>query len=261
MREPDRPDEIPVRKKSNKVGPKPASSSKTLLIVLAIGAVGMSLFCCIGGGGGLAYYLIGRGSGAESQMVGEWEMDPEYLKEIAKGGPAAMMGANIYSECQLTFRADHTYKLSFFIEQEGSWSVVSRDNKTLRVSLRARIFGLQADPVVVTVTMLDADHLEFDSGTQPGMSGIQGRFRRMVLGSGTVAPKKVAPNNPPSAKSGSGSVDPKQEQPDCEVEWGGKWYPAHVLKTEKDKWFIHYIGYPDNWNEWVTQERIRFPKK
>jgi hypothetical protein len=43
---------------------------------------------------------------------------------------------------------------------------------------------------------------------------------------------------------------------DAEVEWQGKWYPAKVLKTENGRDFIHYIGFTDTWNEWITRDRI-----
>lgn len=42
-----------------------------------------------------------------------------------------------------------------------------------------------------------------------------------------------------------------------EVEWGGKWWKAEVLKVEKDFAFIHYDGYGPEWDEWVTKERIK----
>jgi hypothetical protein len=44
-----------------------------------------------------------------------------------------------------------------------------------------------------------------------------------------------------------------------EVEWGGTWWPAEVLKEEAGRYYIHYTGWADNWNEWVTKERIRPP--
>ena len=49
-------------------------------------------------------------------------------------------------------------------------------------------------------------------------------------------------------------------KPDCKVEWKGAWYDAKVLETEKDRWFIHYVGYEDFWDEWVKQDRIRLTK-
>jgi hypothetical protein len=52
--------------------------------------------------------------------------------------------------------------------------------------------------------------------------------------------------------------DPKSV---AEVQWQGQWYPATVLKTEGGRYSIHYLGYDDSWDEWVTRERIRFPGK
>jgi hypothetical protein len=48
---------------------------------------------------------------------------------------------------------------------------------------------------------------------------------------------------------------------DCQVEWKGEWWDAKVLKEEKGRWRIHYLGYDDSWDEWVSKDRIRFPKK
>ncbi len=47
----------------------------------------------------------------------------------------------------------------------------------------------------------------------------------------------------------------------AEVKWEGEWYPAHVLQTKGDKYYITYVGYDSSWDEWVGKDRIRFPKK
>jgi hypothetical protein len=48
------------------------------------------------------------------------------------------------------------------------------------------------------------------------------------------------------------------EQPQqVEVEWGGNWWPAEVLKRDGGSTFIHYTGWDDSWNEWVPRDRIR----
>lgn len=44
----------------------------------------------------------------------------------------------------------------------------------------------------------------------------------------------------------------------AQVEEEGKWYPAVVLMQKNGRYFIHYDGYDNSWDEWVTQERIRF---
>jgi hypothetical protein len=42
-----------------------------------------------------------------------------------------------------------------------------------------------------------------------------------------------------------------------EVEWGGVWWPAEVLRRLEGKAYIRYIGWDGSWNEWVTKDRIR----
>ena len=42
-----------------------------------------------------------------------------------------------------------------------------------------------------------------------------------------------------------------------EVLWGGKWYPARILHKKGDRHKIHYEGWGNEWDEWVTAERIR----
>ena len=41
------------------------------------------------------------------------------------------------------------------------------------------------------------------------------------------------------------------------VNWKGSWYPARVIATGKGKWKIHYDGYDNSWDEWVTASRMR----
>lgn len=50
------------------------------------------------------------------------------------------------------------------------------------------------------------------------------------------------------------------QKPDCQVEWQGTWFDATILRKDKDRWQIHYLGYDDSWDEWVGPERIRFLK-
>ncbi|MCP4775309.1 MAG: hypothetical protein GY880_13825 [Planctomycetaceae bacterium] len=50
-------------------------------------------------------------------------------------------------------------------------------------------------------------------------------------------------------------------QPDCKVEWQGKWYDAKVVKSEADRWWIRYVDYDHSWNEWVGQDRIRLKQR
>ncbi|NUN50950.1 MAG: caspase family protein [Candidatus Brocadiae bacterium] len=41
------------------------------------------------------------------------------------------------------------------------------------------------------------------------------------------------------------------------VEWKGKWYPAKVMQVEDDFAFVHYDGYGNEWDEWVTAKRLK----
>jgi hypothetical protein len=156
---------------------RPARSNQTTVLLL-LGCLGLGLLGCLGVTGGLAlYYFKFSGSAAERQLVGAWEMDPDSLRQRAGANP---FGAQVFSECKLTFNADHTYKLSFFIEQEGKWRIVSGDDRTARVKLVAQMAGMDADPVTVTVTFVDKDHMDFDSD-QKGLT-LKGRFRRVGSG-------------------------------------------------------------------------------
>jgi len=44
-----------------------------------------------------------------------------------------------------------------------------------------------------------------------------------------------------------------------EVSWQGKWYPAKILKGQTGRHLVHYVGYDEGWDEWVTDNKIRRP--
>lgn len=41
------------------------------------------------------------------------------------------------------------------------------------------------------------------------------------------------------------------------VLWKGSWYNAKILKRDGDRYYIGYDGYGANWNEWVTEARMK----
>lgn len=41
------------------------------------------------------------------------------------------------------------------------------------------------------------------------------------------------------------------------VRWKNRWWPAQVLQVGPKRWFIHYDGYSNAWDEWVGPSRIR----
>ena len=42
------------------------------------------------------------------------------------------------------------------------------------------------------------------------------------------------------------------------VSWKGKWYPSVIIQQSDANFRIHYLGYDNSWDEWVTLGRIRF---
>jgi hypothetical protein len=84
------------------------------------------------------------------------------------------------------------------------------------------------------------------------------------LGAGRALAEGERPARPASAVQLSGREGwrgPAAEpQATCAVEWGGRWWPAAVLATRGDKYFIHYVGFDNSWDEWVGAERIRLPQ-
>lgn len=242
--------------------PRRKSSGGSKVWIFALLGVGaMLLLGCVTIGGVVAYFAF-SGSSSESQLIGNWEMDPEPWQKVAEKAP---LGGMFMPDVKLTFNKDHTFKLVMIVEMEGRWKVVSRSGNQLQVKMIAEVMGFdQSNPPTVTITIVDKDHIDFASNHQSMQ--MAGRFRRV----GTGPPVASTPARAPGAVGGSGAkgrpagggmpgLDAGMK-PDCEVEWGGTWFPAKILKTEKDRWFIHYVGWPSNWDEWVDQKRIRFKK-
>ncbi len=44
-----------------------------------------------------------------------------------------------------------------------------------------------------------------------------------------------------------------------EVQWGLRWFPASIKQKRGDEMLIHYEGWSDNFDEWVTAARVRLP--
>lgn len=45
-----------------------------------------------------------------------------------------------------------------------------------------------------------------------------------------------------------------------EVEWKKQWYQARVIRIKGGSHYISYVGYGQEWNEWVPSKRIRRPQ-
>lgn len=46
-----------------------------------------------------------------------------------------------------------------------------------------------------------------------------------------------------------------------QVEWNGKNYPAVIKEAKNGFHYIHYSGYDNSWDEWVTYDRIYTPER
>jgi hypothetical protein len=235
---------------------KSGGSSALLFILLGVGAV--ILLGCLGVGGFLVYYFGFSGKSSESTLVGDWEIDPDAT-------PIVLFPIRI------TFNKDHTYRMQAGFDFDGTWRVTSRDGSKLQLTMTTSFMGMKPDrPAQSTVTFIDKDHIQFDADS-PGMQASNTRFRRVGSGGKPLTPgggmfggppnpdAKPDPNKPGLGERGKANPDvDKGMVADCEVLWGGQWFEAKVLKTEKDRWFIHYIGWANNWDEWVGKDRIRF---
>ncbi|MCE9636643.1 MAG: hypothetical protein K8T90_13145 [Planctomycetes bacterium] len=42
-----------------------------------------------------------------------------------------------------------------------------------------------------------------------------------------------------------------------EILFGGTWYPGVVLKTGEKGFYVHYDGYADSWDSWMSAEKLR----
>ena len=47
----------------------------------------------------------------------------------------------------------------------------------------------------------------------------------------------------------------------AKVSWKGKWYSAVIRSVSGTRFFIHYSGYDNSWDEWVTLKRVRIQVK
>jgi hypothetical protein len=68
----------------------------------------------------------------------------------------------------------------------------------------------------------------------------------------TIPQQRPMPLDPVAFQQG---VRPNQ----AEVEWQGTWWAAEVVKTNGDRYYIHYTGWDNSWDEWVGPDRIRMP--
>jgi hypothetical protein len=42
-----------------------------------------------------------------------------------------------------------------------------------------------------------------------------------------------------------------------QIEHNGSWYDGKILKIEADKYYVSYDGWSEDWNEWVTIDKLK----
>ena len=71
------------------------------------------------------------------------------------------------------------------------------------------------------------------------------------------------PNATVNERNRAAAIDVKSSEysigANVEVNWQGDWYSAKILKGQTGRHLVHYVGYDDGWDEWVTDRRIRRP--
>lgn len=83
-----------------------------------------------------------------------------------------------------------------------------------------------------------------------------GKFKVHYIGYGEdddiwVKPSEMRPVTPTQYAVGS----------KVEVLWKKEWYAATVQKVKDGVHYIHYTGYGEDWDEWVSSKRIRMARK
>jgi hypothetical protein len=84
------------------------------------------------------------------------------------------------------------------------------------------------------------------------------RPRVAALSRSDVAPPQPQPVVPQRRlQGGPPAPAPAGAKAAVEVQWGGSWYAAEVLRVGGGLTRIHYVGWDSSWDEWVPAGRIR----
>lgn len=74
-----------------------------------------------------------------------------------------------------------------------------------------------------------------------------------------MMPPRQNINAPPASKAGTArdAAPVPAGMTEVDVFWGGRWWPATILKREGQRAHVHYDGWSASHDEWVTPERMR----
>jgi hypothetical protein len=109
-------------------------------------------------------------------------------------------------------------------------------------------------------TQLDAELKRLPPQEQQAAQGPIDALRPRVaaLAGGDVPPPRPQPVVPGRRLPGGPPAPaPAGAKAAVEVEWGGSWYAAEVLRVSGGLTLIHYTGWASSWDEWVPAGRIR----
>jgi hypothetical protein len=72
-----------------------------------------------------------------------------------------------------------------------------------------------------------------------------------------VGPDRIKAGSAPAVAAAEPAGQKFANGDAVQVNWKGKWWPAHVIASKKGQWKIHYDGYDNSWDEWVGPARIK----
>jgi len=78
-----------------------------------------------------------------------------------------------------------------------------------------------------------------------------------ATGAGAPASGTTAPVSGSTPATGAGARPSFREGQAVQVLSAGTWYRARILRVEQGRYRVHYEGWADSWDEWVTADRIR----
>lgn len=165
-----------------------------------------------------------------------WPEPASYVKATHEGKEKAG---------QVVSRKGDKYAVEFWSYNDIAWAkLAAGDLKRIKFKIYSAGDELQ---VLWGGKLYEAKILkvegDFHRITYPGWSS---DWDEWVMSNRIVEPKEAD-------ESGDGEKT-------VQVEWGGDWWPAVILKQEGERYYITYPGWDSSWDEWVTKERIRFSK-
>lgn len=128
-------------------------------------------------------------------------------------------------------------KISFQATEGQIRGTIYGPQSGLKLSSDSRVSLTRA--VVANVSLVLKSALEITGADMPGAD----------IAAEQPAPAPLKPANQAGWKQGQG----------VEILWGAKWWKGRILAVDEanGKYRVHYDGWGDNWDEWVTPDKLR----